>query len=364
MMQSATVRSLVTMLGVMILSGSSLAAGSVSPFGKEKTVELADFGPHLCGDEWYKEEWNYNAWTAKGHFIAVDFLISNIGVGDHKGVFEAKFVESNGQRTDCKAELDSDEWSWSRTGFSLKFGKGRVRGDLKGFDIEVRCKNLKMDLRFENLAPPYKPGGGRLGFGKAGYYSKVFPSTRARVTGTIRRRGRDVAIDTPGIVEHSVVTVAPHKYARRWFRFRKVDQEASIVLAEVETPSAFGNTRHGWVMIYGPKGRLAASARVSFEFDGFIRDKNSEQGYSIPRRVRLAAVDGATHLTGQLVMTKLIGARDPTEKLPYLTKMFVHRFSKPMDYKIACTYSLRIKNGSRDRTLTGKGVYRFIYVNP
>ena len=80
--------------------------------------------------------------------------------------------------------------------------------------------------------------------------------------------------------------------------------------------------------------------------------------------MRLAAVDGNTHLTGTLVMTALKGFKDPTADLNAIIRTLVRRFSKPMDYRIGCSYDLRVKNESIDRRITGDGVYRFIYVNP
>ncbi len=345
-------------------SGASLADGSISSFGPEKQVSVADFRPHLSDAEWYKEVWNFNAWTRDGRYIAVDFIISNIGFGDHKGVFRAKLNEPGGKKTRCKAELDSDEWSWSRKGFALDFGKARVQGDLDGLDVTVRCEKLEMDLRFDNLAPSYKPGGGKLKFGQEGYYFKVYPSARSRVTGTVVRAGEKLAIDAPGMVEHSASTVAPHKQARRWFRFKKVDEDFTIMLSELQASPEYAGSTRGWAMVYGREGKIIATARVRFDFDGFIRHEKSEHGYRIPRRVRLAAVDGNTHLTGTLVMTALNGFKDPTADLNAIIRTLVRRFSKPMDYRIGCSYDLRIKNESIDRRITGDGVYRFIYVNP
>ena len=74
----------------------------------------------------------------------------------------SSFTHSAEPIKECQVELDDDEWKYGKSGFSLDFKKGKVKGDLKGADVTVRCKKLSMDLHFENLAPPFKPGGGAL----------------------------------------------------------------------------------------------------------------------------------------------------------------------------------------------------------
>ncbi|MBW1810870.1 MAG: hypothetical protein JRJ87_21945 [Deltaproteobacteria bacterium] len=341
-----------------------IAGSDVSPFGPPKEVSISDFGPHLSDGEWYKEEWNHNVWTKEGHFIAVDFAISNIGIGDHKGAYKAHILSPDGQATTCTGGLDSDEWSWSKDGFGLVFGSVSVSGDKSSLTVKAICKDLKIDLEFKNLAPPFMPGSGKLKYGDEGYYAKLFPSARARVTGVVSNKGKRLQVDAAGVVEHSVTTVAPHKSARRWFRFRQVDENYSIVFAEVETPAKYGHSRHGWAMVYGEGGRLAATAKVRFDYTGYIKDQKSKHGYVIPRRVRIAAIDGDTHLIGTLLMTSLAEAVDPTAKLSFITRSFVRRFVSPMDYRINCSYKLRLKNKTEDKTIEGEGSYRFIYVNP
>ncbi len=339
-------------------------AGEVSRFGPEDPVSLSDFQPHLSDSEWYKESWNHNAWTSDGHFIAVDFTISNIGIGDRKARFKAMIKGPDGQRTRCKAELDADEWSWDKDRFGLKFDKVRVSGDASKLQVVVGCKRLKMDLRFTNRATPIQPGGGALRFDDKGSYRKVYLQARARVTGTIQAAGETLRVDAPGMVSHTVFDLPPYEFSQRWFKFKQVGQDATIVLTELQTPKSYGRARRGWALVYDDDGRLLASAEARFEFDGYIRDKHSPEGYRIPRRVRLTAVDGGTELTGQLLLTRVDKVQDPTDDMNMVIRSLARRYSKPREYVLACDYSLQLKSNPKQRVFTGKGKFRFGYVNP
>ncbi|MBN2493057.1 MAG: hypothetical protein JXR96_00595 [Deltaproteobacteria bacterium] len=355
----------IAFLAAFGMASAAPGAGRVSPFGREKTVQLTDFRPHLSDTESYGEQWRQGVWSKDGRFvIGVDFAITNQGVGDHKAAFRAEYIDSIGHKTECNAELDSDDWSWTRSGFGLDFKKGKLSGDMQGIEIEVRCKKLSMDLRFENRAPPVRPGSGELAFSDEGAYDMVFTSPRARVTGELRVGGKTIVVNGIGHADHAWSDIAPHKANRRWFRFEHIDERASLLLAETEVPAEYGSSRHGWALLYTDRGRLMATARVRFDFDGFIEDKRSEEGYRIPRRVRVIAQDGQRSLSGQLVMTQLLEVRDPTADWGSVVRFFARRFAKPKDYHIGCAFSLLLLDGSERMPFEGKGEYRFSFTNP
>ena len=357
-----TIRSLTSISALWFAMGSidAGAAEEVNRF-QPRQATIRDLGPNLSDSEWYKEEWNYNAWMEDGHMVAVDFIISNIGIGDHKGVFKARIDKPDGKRIKCQLELDSDEWKYDKQKYALDFRKGKAIGDLSSQQVTVRCKELKMDLTFRNLDQAYRPGA--LRFGDQGRYIKFFPMPRARMVGRVQHNDQVLDLDGPGMVIHSLSDAPPHKYAKRWFRFKLVNTNHTIILAELETPKEFDSVQRGWAMIYNAEQKLIASTQVNFQHDGFIQAKNKE-GYPIPRRVRFQAVDGSSSLSGYVLMKAIDKVNDPTERLNFALRAIVRRYTKPMDFTIGCHYKVRVAGQSGEQVLEGEGSYRFVYVNP
>ncbi|MBW2699831.1 MAG: hypothetical protein JRF33_03340 [Deltaproteobacteria bacterium] len=348
-----------------ILFAPTVWAGGVTPFGKEKPIKLADFRPHPHGMEWYGEQWSHGVWTDKGrHFVGVDFVISNVGFGDHKATFKAAYKHADGTQTKCKAEFDSDEWSWSKQGFSIQAGKNKISGDLKGLNIHAQCGAMTMDLRFENEVAPLRPGGGKLVYGQDGIYDMMFTSPRAKVSGSAKIGGKTIPIHGWGHADHSYTTMAPHKSVRRWFRFKHVTKDISILMAELQTPVQYAGGRHGWVMLLSSKGRHIATAKVRYGFDGFIKDEKSEEGYRIPRRVSIKASEGESKLEGQVLMTSLKSVKDPTASWGGLARTIARRVSKPRDYRMNCAYQLTFSSQGGSSKLQGEGDYQYFFINP
>lgn len=345
--------------------GTSSSAESIQPFGAEKPVSLEDLRPTLFDDEWYNESWSHNVHLPDGGFIAVDFRISNIAMtSDHDGVFQARFVQPDGKKTKCNRELDDDEWTYAKTGFALDFRSGQVRADEKGLNVSVDCKNLAMKLRFENVVPAYQPGGGTLRFGASGIYQKAYHSPRSRVTGTVTIAGKTREIAGAGVATHSLYNMRPDRQVHRWFRFKDVRKDYSVIAIEMEATKDFDRARNGWVMILDNEKRIMATTRVRFEYDGFIRDERHEGGYKIPRRVRLAARDGDSQLTGVIMMKSIEKSKDFTEKLDAVSRAIVRRYTKPREYHVACTYDFKVKTGEHERRFKGDHKFRYMYINP
>jgi hypothetical protein len=340
---------------------------SLSNFGPEQPVSLADLRPHLGDTEAYSEQWSHGVWTPDGYFVGVDFAISNLGIGDHKGGFRLEFKDPSGKKMECKQEFDDDEWSASKDGFRLVFGAQELTGDASGLRLKVRCPKLNADLVFANAGPAVRPGNGNLrledGGQVEGTYTLMFTSPRANVTGQVVLAGQTIPIAGPGFCDHSYSDISPEKLARRWFRFKLINPDISIVMAELESTRELGSQQRGWVLVYDAQGRVLATAKTRFEYDGFV-SQSKDGGYSIPRRVRLVAADGENTLTGTLRMTGVKEIRDPTANLDGVRRAIVQQFSKPRDYSLTCSYQFQLKQAGQVKELKGEGVYRFVFVNP
>ena len=159
--------------------------------------------------------------------------------------------------------------------------------------------------------------------------------------------------------------IAPYDQTRRWFRFKSIKKDLSVIFAEMEAAEEYGKVTRGWAILADSNGKIVVTPRVNFSCDGFIKDTRSSEGYRIPRRVRFVAVEGSTHVTGSMLMTKRKETRDPLAQLGMIKRAIVKRYTKPRDYYISCQVKLRIRDkGKQDRLLEEAGTYRFYYVNP
>jgi hypothetical protein len=343
-------------------------AGVVKQFGQNQPVTIADLMPHKRSEEMYTEVWSHGAWFNGGGDLGIDFVISNLGIGDHKGALRVEYVDAHGKQTKCSAEYRADAWRSDSQGFHLTFGENEVLGDLHGLNLIIRCNELSMDLRYINQGESYQPGSGILTYEEAGkedgLYSIMYTSPRAFVTGSVTINGQTTPIEGIGNAYHSWTNIGPQTQARRWFRFNLTRDDFTVTLVELETPPKFGSSRHGFVLLYGPQGRIVATTRVRFDYDGFIKDQKSDEGYVIPRRVQLAAVDDSATLTGKLEMTGINAVVDPIADLDFFRKAIVRQFSKPRDYSIKATYSFHFKDNQGEQTIQGAATYRYIYINP
>ncbi len=350
----------------VILQGQAETARASSSFGAQSDCSIEDFKPHLLDDEGYYEEWSHGVWVQDGSFISVDFYISNLGIGDHKGAVKIEYTDKDGQRTKCKMKYDDDQWSYTRDKFAIQFGENKLSGDLDGLELIVKCKHIAMNLNFENITKPYKPGNGKLRLSKNGFfYGKVFTSPRSHVKGHAEIKGKKSMIVGVGQAEHSTTTIYPHKFVRLWFRFQSIDKEYSINIAEMEATSQYASEKNGWVSISDADGKLITTTEAKFQYDAYIEDSRSSPVYRIPRLVKFRAAEGNTTISGTFIMQKLEKVRDPLKDLDAVSRMVVKRFTKPKDYHISCRYQFKIQAPlMRERTIQGEGTYRLVFANP
>jgi len=355
-----------TFILVLLLALPATAVEPVSHFGKAQPATLADLQPHLFGRESYSESWSHGVWDAQGKFLlGIDFMVTNLGVGDHKGAVSLELVDEKGKHSYCKKEYDDDEWKWSREVFRLDFGKNRLSGDTRRLQLVVECQQYRVELTFDNQLPAAKPGGGKLSFGDEGNYWLVFTSPRSRVSGTVTSAGKTRRVSGIGYADHSRLTIAPYDMARRWFRFKHIVADSSLVMAAMETCEDFGHVLRGWALYVDEAGQSLVTGQVNFAFSDYIRDSKSDAGYSIPRLVRFAAAGAGGQLLGTLRMTGLKEVRDPLARLGAIKRAIVRRYTKPRDYYINANLKLKLLlAGAPPRDVQHPVTFRYYYVNP
>ena len=103
---------IVVLLTVFV--GANVQAAEPS-WGRGTAVpKQSDFIPKLKSGEAYSERYTFNIPLGGGGEVYMDFTVSNLGWGDHKGVTTAR-VKLPGKKTyTYQTELDEGDWSFDR----------------------------------------------------------------------------------------------------------------------------------------------------------------------------------------------------------------------------------------------------------
>lgn len=348
------------------------AADTVTPFsGTPEAVSLADIQPHnqapeSRGNESFRETWSV-VFRLDGDYSAyVQFVLTNLGLGDDKGAVQAEFKAPGGERQKDTSEFDSDEWTSAKGAFELRFGPNMLWGPLDGLALHVQNAKFTGDFRFTNLAPPWKPGSGKARYGNGGgWWRYELPAPVARVEGTVvlASDGSTHVVKGLAHVEHQAMTVGMPDQARRWARFRSIGEKTTFLLSSVQTPEEFGGTPVRFAVLF-QDGKVAfQSTDVDLRESDVYHDP-AKEGYGAPRLLEFSATQGATTMRGAMKATALTSREDFLQKHGAAVRFVVSRFAKPVMYYFDGTFAMEVNGPAGKVDARGKGTYYFTVMNP
>lgn len=341
-------RRLVPALALTVLFLAATALANTWGFSGSRPVTEADHVMHPQKSMYYMEQWSGTIYFGENHNLNFNLVYSNLTTSGDKGTFRVEYNTPDGktieesQRCDLQFKVDP---------ITLVCGKGVILGPLSKLKVQFAGDKLPVILDMTALAPPFRPGSGRLSnpSKSSEFYDFMLTIPRARVVAKVG----DTVLQGNGMVDHSYANVGLHKISRNWMRTTYIDQDLSIIMAANWLPDG-RNT--GWVSITDKNGRHFASHQVKFEFSDIWKD-DKKSGYEAPRSMVISATDESGFRLSAKDM-RFRGRRDMLDHLGGMEAFVVRRFSDPMRYSfdgsITVTWPAggELRTDTRDLTVT------------
>jgi hypothetical protein len=307
---------------LLLGSLSALALAADWGFSGSRPITDADHLMHMQKSMYYMEQWSGTIYFGANHNLNFNLVYSKLTTSGDKGAFRVEYNTPDGKTIEdsqrCDVKFKSDP-------ITLVCGKGIIMGPLDKLKVQFLGDKLPVVIDMTALAPPFRPGSGRLSNpDDAGeFYDFMLMVPRAKVVAKVG----DQVLQGNGTVDHSYANVGMHKISKHWMRNTYIDQDLSIIFAANWLPDGRST---GWVSITDKDGNHYASNKVAFSFADTWTDPKKD-GYSAPRTISAAATDGSGFKLSVPNMT-FKDRKDMLDHLSSVEAFVVRRFSDPMRY--------------------------------
>lgn len=331
--------------------------------GQARAARMADLVPRLSGGQAYSERYNFSVDLDGGGHIGIDFTISNLGVGNHRGASSVRVRLPGQERYNYSDQVRRRSWTYAQDRFMLDIAKTSV--EAKGNDTFVlkHDGDVKVELEFKNTIPMWKPGNGEIRVGSDGYYRYTLSAPRANVTGRVRigETWHEVRGTRSGYGDHVATNVAPYNFAKRFSRFRHYNGDVFVIWREIQLEEEFGGQTFTWVMVGHKDEIVFADANATLRH-GNVRP-DAATGYQVPHSLQLEARRGSDTLTLQMVGSK-VDKRDILASYGRAARLVAGAVSNPFQYNVQSRYTLQLNVGGRPASTTGNSHYTIDFINP
>ncbi|MEZ4460707.1 MAG: hypothetical protein R3E66_13460 [bacterium] len=333
-----------------LLAGANVQAAEPS-WGRGTAVpKQSDFIPKLKSGEAYSERYTFNIPLDGGGDVYMDFTVSNLGWGDHKGVTTARVRLPGKKAYTYKAELDEDDWSFDRKVLKIRMGKSTLEADGEGYRLR-HDGDVRIDLKLENTVPAWRPGSGKIKVGGE-TFELALMSPKARVSGRIGMAGTWYPVSSAnGMGDWSMSTIAPYDLANRFSRFKAYHDGMMVTWREIRTTEDLGGKSVVWVLVVKDGEVLFESAAAKLTASAEFTDKTS--GYSVPRVFKIQGRDNGQTLSLTVRATR-VTVRDLLADYGSVARTIAGTLTNPYQFNSEASFTLKL-DGDESTTVTGSG---------
>lgn len=326
----------------------------------------------------YFENWDLWLWADDGTFVALQFLTSSFGFGfEGQGSARLLIVDADAFNTHNEQTegvgwgdrgFDNDgDWDWTIESDHIRVDWRDCYFVAHPDRIEVFMRGRRrqnwVEFTLTPEAPYLRPGDGEIAYGwdqHRTYTLQAMP--RVRFEGRINQKpDRDAPdawrpVSGVGYVEHSRTNAFPHDIAREFLGFRALRPDGlSIVVDNVTTPDAYGNTLIPWALVLLDGEVVFESFDVQVVATDTRTENWGDTDYRVPFGYLIEARSGADVLRVNVSNSELVSADSFLNRVSALLRRVISAVMDPYDFDLSNDYDASVTIGGHTAGVSGRG---------
>jgi hypothetical protein len=311
----------------------------------------------LPGDS-ASEHWEFTARFDSGHLLFVEFLITNIGLGERNAAAAWHLVAPEGKTRHTTNGRREGNWTLSTDHLRMEIGSSLLDLHTPAYQLQVNKKSMRINLQFRPDAPAVwsekaVPAG----------YALDLLAAAVSVEGTVWIKGMATPLTVKGTVAatHSWTNEAGSSLIRRRLEFFSLQEQNPFYGVEFTAPNG---TRAKWVVVKPNGDKLYDSSMVEWTLAGRAKELR-EHGYEVPATVRVKNAQ----LEGKAQLERVLLRADPLVDIPrpFRSVVSLALDLRPRRVWALSPYELSFSPTTKTQAavhLQGAGVTAVTFLNP
>ncbi len=274
---------------------------------------------HVLPGEFASEHWEFTARFDSGHLLFVEFIVTNIGLGDRNAVVLGYVIPPGEKPHRFSNGRSEGRWTLSSDHLRMEVSASLLDVHAPTYKIRVDKRSVRLDLQLSPDAQPLwsnalTPPG----------YALDLLAIAAPIEGTLWLKGMTEPAHVRGVVAatHSWTNTAGSSLVLRRVEFYSLQKDFPVYGLDLTAPDG---TRRQWLVVKPLDGPSYTSEHFDLSFNGELKGPR-EHGYAVPSMLQLKNAE----IAGQVRLESQILQADPFVDLP-----------RPIRYLVSLALDLR-----------------------
>jgi hypothetical protein len=260
---------------------------------------------HLLPSEFASEHWEFTAQFDSGHLLFIEFLITNIGLGDRNAAAIGYVVAPDGNTSRFTNGRREGHWNLSPDRLCIEVGASLLDAHDPAYHIQVNKRSVHVDLHFR----PDGPAVWSEALSPPGYALDLLAAA-VPVEGTLWVKGMTEPVTVHGTLAatHSWMNEAGSSLVLRRLEFFALQENFPLYGIDLTTPKG---RRIQWMVVKQQGKKEYESHMFELSLDGQTKEPR-DPGYEVPGAFHLKNAE----MEGQVRLERVLVRNDPLADLP------------------------------------------------
>jgi hypothetical protein len=312
---------------------------------------------HVLPGEFASEHWDFTARFDSGHLLFVEYVVTNIGLGDRNAAVFGHIVPPGGTPRRFSSGRTEKYWALSPDRLRMEIGASLLDLHAPNYKIRVAKRSVRLELRMTpDVRPLWSPTLAPPG------YALDLLALAAPIEGTIWLKGMTEPLPVRGTVTatHSWTNAAGSSLVLRRVEVFSLQEKNPVYGIDVTAPDG---ARKRWIVVKRPDQTAYMSEHFDLSFSGELKGER-DRGYAVPNLLRLKNAE----LEGQVRLESRILQANPFIDLPrpfrYLVSLALDLRPQRVWAQSQFEMTWQTASGTESMRKRGDGITAVTFLNP
>jgi hypothetical protein len=317
-------------------------------------ADRGDPAARLLSAESASERWELTARFESGHVLFTQFLITNMGVGDHHAAVIGHVIFPDGKTKEFRNGRLQGQWNLSPDHLRIEVGTSSLDLHKPQYRLHITKRNTQIDLRFRPNGPPVwsdaaAPDG----------YAFDLLAVSTPIEGTIKLKGMEAPVTVRGTaaLTHSWVQKTESKVLQRRLEFFSLQGDEALYVSEL-TPPQGAPVR--WLVV-SRRGQIVHQTQA-FTLKPEGEADPAQREYPLPATLQFTGDAGEGRIRAERTLLRY----DPLDDLPQPFRFIVALKMRPHWVGALAPFKMLLRTEAEQSPirLQGTGILILSFANP
>ncbi|MDH3639681.1 MAG: hypothetical protein OES09_14645 [Gammaproteobacteria bacterium] len=357
-------------LGVLVLAALPAIAQTSKTDSRDILLDPFETQPQFLSAERYTEGWDQYFYFDDGSLLSTHFLVTNLGIGDHRGLVVGTLVRTDGTTLTIKNGRARRDWSHATDQLDMRIASHELAQRPGHYRLYLNNASGEIEVNFRAISEPWRIGRTWEDASRGHYQSVSVYAPMANAEGRFRlgpRSGGD-PVNEPwstlgagrGFGLRYANSVALASIATDWLRVFPLGSEQTLAPA-LNAISKTDGGRGAQFAIVNPKdGRLRQADTVVVEYESIEIARHRGRIHEVPAKLSVRGRGSGFSVSGTIVPVRFLHKFDLVKELKPIERFIVQFMTTPVHFRYLADYDIDFTSDGSTSRLTGKALVEFL----